>query len=122
MEKNKTIKKTLTPEMQRCLDIIKDHGCIVRYAGGFWQKPNDELKGEFSVGMSGINPEGGKYPLNSIGTNTINALVSRELIIATDHRNSGRGEFAIKYEISWASLLKDGKIDSKNKLIIDDGK
>lgn len=94
------MKKILTPEMQRCLDIIKQHGCIVRYQGGFWQKPNDELKGLIPDGMAGRGPAGDfKYPLNSIGTNTINALVSRELIIATDHRNSGRGEFAIKYEL-----------------------
>lgn len=93
------MKKELTTEMQRCLDIIKEYGSIVRYSGGFWQKPNDELKGELTPGLSGRSPEGGRYPLNSIGTNTINALVTRELIIATDHRNGVRGEFAVKYEL-----------------------
>lgn len=92
--------KKLSPEMQRCLDIIKEHGCIVRYTGGFWQKPNDELKGEFHPGLSGINPDGGRYPLNAVGTNTINALEYRGLIIATDHRMGSRSEFPIKYELT----------------------
>ena len=68
--------KPLTSEMLRCLEIIKQHGSIVRYRGGFWQKPNDECAKKFiDRGQLVYN-----YPAEHISTGTLKALHARGLI------------------------------------------
>lgn len=66
--------------MNRCLAIVRETGCIVRYPGDFWQKPNIKSQGA---------------PDDSVGTGTIQALVSRDLLIYTSYKNGPSGCFAV---------------------------
>lgn len=66
--------------MNRCLAIVRETGCIVRYPGGFWQKSN----------VSSPGP-----PDDAVGTGTIQALVSRDLLIYTSYKSGPSGCFAV---------------------------
>lgn len=59
-------KDELTPTMQKAVDFIREHGSIVRYAGGYWNKPGCANYFEYSPG--------------SFGTTTIDALAKRGVI------------------------------------------
>lgn len=78
--------------MNRALEIIKEHGSIVRYPGGFWHKPDAPLK--YS---GGLPSQSFYYPEGYIGTNTLNSLLNRELIEVAEEVNGPRGKFAVKY-------------------------
>jgi len=72
--------KRLTAEMDRCLLIVRKFGCIVRYPGGYWQKPNDK---------SGFTPD------DSVSGGTITALINRDLLSPAQFKNGPRGRFAV---------------------------
>ena len=97
----KTIKqKPLTSEQKRCIDVIKEHGCIIRYEGGLWQKPNDKLKGFIPKEIGGQLKEDWHYPLEGIGTVTIKSLLTRNIIKASETKKTQYGEYPVKCKLS----------------------
>jgi hypothetical protein len=80
----------ITAEMQRALDILKEHGSIDRYPGGFWAQPNAEMA--HSAGCQPFD-----YPKGYVGTVTLKALLTRNLIEAIDEVQGPRGKFTVKY-------------------------
>jgi hypothetical protein len=77
--------KSLTEEQKRALRICRAHGSIDRYDGGFWAAPNAEL-------IKGV-------PKDYIGTNTLKALLKRNIIKVTKEAVSARGKFAVQYQL-----------------------
>jgi hypothetical protein len=88
--------KKITPEQQRALDIIQQHGSICRYEGGFWAKPNDEIAGVFKKELSGRLDCDFHYPENHVGTNTIKALLKKGLIEVSEEKISRGVKFAVR--------------------------
>jgi hypothetical protein len=91
-------KMTLTSEMQRALDIIKEHGSIDRYPGGFWARPCADM-----VHSGGCPPF--DYPKGFVGTVTLKALLTRGLIKATAKVKGHCGIFAVKYTLDNKNLI-----------------
>jgi hypothetical protein len=75
--------KKLTDEQNRCLGIVRDRGCIVRYPGGFWQRPH------------AICDTGAGNPIDAVGTGTITALVNRDYLSVAQYKNGPRGRFPV---------------------------
>ena len=69
-------KKTLSKVMQECIDKLKLHGELIRYKGGFWSRKNCNMK--YNSFLDANQPEW--FFLES----TINALIKRDKVIATD--------------------------------------
>lgn len=67
--------KKLTEEQNRCLDIVRDRGCIIRYPGGFWQRPHATCDA------------GTGDPVDAVGTGTITALVNRDYLSVAGTRS-----------------------------------
>jgi len=95
----------LSPEMQKCIDMLNKHGKLIRYEGGFWAEENAKMKTMFNG-----NKDMGLYPIDNIGTNTIKALLSRNMIIAIDFQ---KGWHNIEFPVG--VVLRDGKIPARDK-------
>ena len=92
----------ITPQQQKCIDLINEAGCIVRYKGGFWSIPEEPGKYE-SLGDKTKT----YVPVRYVGTNTIKALLRKRIIYASiykksrPHHGSGytilnRGEYPVE--------------------------
>jgi hypothetical protein len=88
------MKIDLSHEMNDCLNFIEKHGEIIRYSGGFWAEVNAEMLPLHNGGKLT-----GYYPKKYFGTNTIEALVKRNLIFPTEYKNSKYGKYPVKYKL-----------------------
>lgn len=99
--KNEVVKKDrkpkkiqITEEMQKALDIIQEHGSIVRYKGGFWARPGAEM-GRHRGGPASQHYD---YPLGTwVRHGTLAALFKRGLVEVADQIAVYKGAFPIKY-------------------------
>ncbi len=71
----------LSPEMQRLIDVLKEHGKLVRYDGGFWHIPNCKMR------KANNGPKVYYVPIHPtieyFGYGTIKALKKRSAVIVT---------------------------------------
>lgn len=79
----------LSPTMQKAVEFIREHGSIVRYQGGFWNKPGCTNYFEYA------NSSG-------FGTTTIDALAKRGVIEYTEWK-----EKTDSYRFPIAAKLKE---------------
>ena len=77
----------ITKEQHKALDLLDREGKIVRYDGGFWSFPGVELKS----GYGGL-----VCPVEHVGTNTIKALIKKEIIKPSRMGKSKHGEYPIE--------------------------
>jgi hypothetical protein len=78
----------LSPVMQGCLDKIRTWGGIERYAGGYWSRPGQQIEGR--------RPP----PETWFGTQTVHALVDRELVEYTGtRRDRFNSEFPVRAQV-----------------------
>ncbi len=64
----------LTAVQIKAISLIRLHGKLVRYKGGFWQKGNDPCEGRSA---------GTIFPLNWVATKTISCLISKNIFVVT---------------------------------------
>jgi hypothetical protein len=81
-------KGELTPTMQQAVEFIRQHGSIVRYQGGYWNRPGCVHYGEYSAG--------------SFGSSTIDGMAKRGIIEYTEWKERGTG-----YKFPIAAKLKE---------------
>jgi hypothetical protein len=81
------MKKNLSPEMHRCFTIVKLSGSIIRYPGGYWQKPDDPCVKKFA--------DGERHPDDWVTAGTVHALVKRGLLRFSKRRLGPHGRFPI---------------------------
>lgn len=86
-------KLRLTPEMQKAMDIINEHGKLKRYRGGYWAQEGAKMKLLNSL-------EDTIIPKDSVGTPTVEALARRGLIEPSYWRNLPSGIFIVEYKIA----------------------
>jgi hypothetical protein len=78
--------KPLSPEMYRCFTIVKSFGSIIRYPGGFWQKPDDQC-------VKSADSE--QHPDAWVAGGTVNALVKRGVLRFSKRRLGPHGRFPV---------------------------
>ena len=111
-------KKPLTGSQQLAVSIAEQHGSINYYRGGFWAKPNDELKGI-------LVKEDFRYPLVSVGVGTVEALIKRGLMYMSDYARSGWGKLypveakLFKKDMDELQEVKASALKTKIKLGLD---
>ncbi len=74
-------KGEITPTMQKAVEFIRQHGSIVRYQGGYWNRPGCANYFEYSAG--------------SFGTATVDGLAIRGVIEYTEWKDGRNGRFPI---------------------------
>ena len=82
--------KQLSSEQKRCIDIIKQHGSVRRWPGGFWQHPGCPGKNESNNGDSYF------VPLEYICTNTIKSLLNKGLLIILETKLINNVPFPVR--------------------------
>lgn len=79
---------TLSKTMLDAVTFTRKHGGIERYPGGFWQEP-------------GLPMRAAKY----YGTQTIDALVRRNLLKYTKWKDGRNSSFPVKAEFEYGRIL-----------------
>lgn len=75
----------LSETQAAAFELVKKHGRICRYRGGYWNAP----------GMKAPD-----YETGSFGTNTVFALYKKRLVSISEERGNANGIFTIEYELS----------------------
>lgn len=70
--------KKLSKVMQECLTKIKEHGILVRWSGGYWTRPGCPVKSLYHGEV--------KIPEWFFTGSTIQSLIDRKIIVATEDR------------------------------------
>lgn len=81
------------------MTIVREHGRIVRYQGGFWAKPDDPLEGVIKAGVGGRSSDLEKdflYPKINVGTGTVLSLVRKGLLEITKVHSFQSGGFPVE--------------------------
>lgn len=81
----------LSLEMEKCLESIQNHGKLIRFKGGFWCNEDVEMQ----------TFQGHTFPVSYYNWGTIKALLDRDLIEATVHKEGykGRGKYAVEVKL-----------------------
>lgn len=74
--------KPLSATMVACIDFAREHGGLVRFAGGYWTKRGAD--------WSGSTPDAEWF-----GTSTVHACVTRGELSYTEHRDGRNGRFPV---------------------------
>lgn len=102
-------KGQLSREMQKAYDMIKEHGKLVRYNGGFWAKESSPMKP-----ISFLEPET-LVPVTFVHTKTVEALYNRGLIVISYWKNLPSGMFVTEYKIKQdEQAIEDGQTPSNS--------
>lgn len=88
-------KHKLSADMDRALAIIRQHGCIVRYAGGFWSHPGNQAMQQYIDSNLNGSFDFGQY----VGVGTLWALERRGYVVPSEYKEARvtRIKFPIKY-------------------------
>lgn len=82
--------------MQKALDLVKQHGKIIRYRGGYWAQAGAPM---VVLELDDLDKPSFTIPKDHFFTTTVEGLYNRGLIKASYWQHTERGLFITEYEI-----------------------
>ena len=86
----------LTPEMKRALEMLKTHGELIRYKGGFWSYEGATMA---VMGIRNRDETDFVYPVEHVGLQTLEALERRDMIEVSETKAGWGRPYAVKYKL-----------------------